>query len=47
MKKYEITTRVKLVIEVNDEDEIAAEVKNILDIIDAEDDGWIDYEECD
>ena len=47
MKKYEITTKVKFTVFVNDEDEIESEVVNTLNIIDAEDTGWIEYEECD
>lgn len=47
MKTYTVSTQIIFDIEVNDEDDIESEVKNVLRIIDAEDTGWIEYEERD
>lgn len=47
MKTYTVSTQIIFDIEVNDEDDIESEVKNVLRIIDAEDAGWIEYEERD
>ena len=47
MKTYTVSTQIIFDIEVNDEDDVESEVKNVLRIIDAEDTGWIEYEERD
>lgn len=46
MKKYQVTTEVTFTLWANGEEDIEAEVKNVLNIIDAEDSGYIEYEEC-